>query len=122
MGSWDIKPEALHVVLTDVAADGQSMAKACGDAVSFGEETAASFGTASDVAEAFAGFWTPRQDIGQRIASLAFHKASVVAEAAQLFEQADGHMSETAVAAVESLDAGGSLAVTARGFGPALAK
>lgn len=122
MGSWDIRPDALHVVLTDVAADGQSMAKASDDAASFGEETAASFGTASDVAEAFAAFWTPRQDVGQRIASLVFHKASVVAEAAQLFEQADGDMSETAVTAVESLDATGSLTLTARGFGPALAK
>jgi hypothetical protein len=132
MGSWDIRPEALHAALADVAADGQSMALAAEDAASSGEEAAGAFGTASEVAGAFERFWAPRKDVGRRAASLVFHKAAVVAETAQLYLAADGEMADAASAAVGSPTSGAGRAVPAlpgnlgapllagRGFGAAV--
>ncbi|HXF02545.1 MAG TPA: DUF6507 family protein [Arthrobacter sp.] len=117
MGSWRINPRRLHTVLVDVAADGQSLDKAAGDAAAAGEQASSLFGSAADVAEAFAGFWSPRSDVGQRIAGLVYGKSRVVAEAAELFIDADGQMS-AAADFTESLNAGDAPVLAARGFGP----
>ncbi|MFT4470155.1 hypothetical protein ACMX2H_09640 [Arthrobacter sulfonylureivorans] len=118
MGSWRINPRQLHMVLVDVAADGQSLDKAAGDAAAAGEQAASLFGSAADVAEAFAGFWSPRSEVGQRIAGLVYGKSRVVAETAELFVDADGQMSAAAVDFAESLNAGDAPVLAARGFGP----
>ncbi|EMY36174.1 hypothetical protein D477_000465 [Arthrobacter crystallopoietes BAB-32] len=106
MGSWDIRPEALHAVLADVAADGQSMMMAAEDAAASGEEATNAFGTASDVAAAFGRFWAPRKDVGSRAAGALFHKAGVAAETAQLYLAADGEMADAASTATAGLTVG----------------
>ncbi len=118
MGSWRISPRRLHMVLVDVAADGQSLDKAAGDAAAAGDDASSLFGSAAEVAEAFSAFWSPRSEVGQRIAGLVYGKSQVVAEAGELFIAADGQMSEAAADFAETLNAGDAPVLAARGFGP----
>ena len=106
------------MVLVDVAADGQSLDKAAGDAAAAGDDASSLFGSAAEVAEAFNAFWSPRSEVGQRIAGLVYGKSQVVAEAAELFIDADGQMSAAAADFAETLNAGDAPVLAARGFGP----
>lgn len=95
--TYDIDVSVLQSVLMTVAVEGAALDRMAGGARAGGDEAARQFGTAVEAAEAFAGFWAPREDLGQRVASLVFRKADAVAEAAQAFVEADGEMGNTAL-------------------------
>ena len=104
--TYSVKPSGIHATLVDVAADGQSLAQAAKAARNCGDLAAGSFGTATTVAAAFKGFWSGRDDVGERIASLLFRKADAVSAAASAFVEADNEMTSTASAALAKLPAG----------------
>ncbi|MFB9797498.1 DUF6507 family protein [Arthrobacter citreus] len=103
---YSVNPSGIHATLVDVAADGQSLAQAAKAARDCGDAAAGSFGTATAVAAAFKGFWSGREDVGERIASLLFRKADAVSAAASAFVEADHEMTATASAALAKLPAG----------------
>lgn len=103
---YDIDVSALQAVLMAVAVDGTALHQAANEARAGGDEAAGQFGTAEGVAEAFGVFWAPRDDLGQRVASLVFRKADAVAEAAQAFVEADGEMSSTALRSLAEIHTG----------------
>lgn len=95
----------VHAILVDVAADGQSLQLAARDTTTAGDDAAAAFGTATTVAAAFNRFWGPRDDVGQRAASLVFRKTDAVSDALTVLIAADGDMSAGANSALERVPA-----------------
>lgn len=91
----------MQAILTDVAADGESLRSAAKDTKSSGDDASGSFGTASTVSAAFERFWSPRDDIGQRAASLVLRKTTSVSDAALALIKADGKMSSEASTALD---------------------
>lgn len=102
---YSVQPSGIHATLVDVAADGQSLTQAAKDARTCGETVAGSFGTAAAVAAAFQTFWSGRDDVGERVASLLFRKADAVAAAAAAFVEADSDMAAAASSALARLPA-----------------
>ncbi|MGP5607189.1 hypothetical protein [Arthrobacter rhombi] len=99
--AYKIDPGQLHAILVDVAADGESLRLVAQDTKTSGDEASGDFGTATTVSAAFARFWTPRDDIGQRAASLVFRKTTSVSDAALALIDADGKMSGEASSALD---------------------
>jgi uncharacterized protein YukE len=102
---YSMDPSGIHATLIDVAADGQSLTQAGKDARASGEKVADGFGTATVVAAAFRSFWSARDDVAERLASVLFRKADAVSTAAAAFADADDGMSSTASAALAKLPA-----------------
>ncbi|MBD8044235.1 hypothetical protein H9638_10500 [Arthrobacter sp. Sa2BUA2] len=100
---YEIQPAAIHAVVIDVAADGQALHQAGNAAADTAADLAGSFGSADVVAGAFASFWTPRQDVAQRISSLVFRKTTALTDVAQALIDADGEMSAAAQSALSTL-------------------
>ena len=100
---YEIQPAAIHAVVVDVAADGQALQQAGTAAAETAGGLAAGFGSAAVVAGAFSSFWTPRQDVAQRISSLVFRKATALTEAAQAYIDADVEMTAAAQSALSTL-------------------
>lgn len=98
--AYKIDAGALHAILIDVAADGESLRLAAKDTQTDGDTTQDSFGTATTVKAAFDRFWGPRDDVGQRAASLVYRKATAVSDAAAELIEADGAMSDAASTAL----------------------
>lgn len=104
-GSYSMDPSGIHATLVDIAADGQSLTQAAKAARTCGDKAAGYFGTATVVADAFNRFWSDRDDVGERVASLLFRKADAVSTAASAFSEADGTMAAAASAALAKLPA-----------------
>lgn len=102
---YEMDPAGIHATLVDVAADGQSLAQAAKDTHRLGDALTGNFGPAEEVAAAFAGFWSGRGDVGERIASVLFRKADAVSTAAQAFAEADTGMAAAASEALSRLPA-----------------
>lgn len=98
--AYKIEPGALHAILIDIAADGESLRSSSKDTKTNGDSVQDNFGTATTVKAAFDSFWAPRDDIGQRAASLLFRKATAVADAAAVLIEGDGKMSDEATTAM----------------------
>lgn len=98
--AYKIDKGQLHAVLVDVAADGQSLQLSAKDTLTAGDDAKEKFGTATTVSEAFTRFWTPRDDLGQRAASLVFRKAESLSQTAVALIGADGKMTDGASAAL----------------------
>lgn len=96
-------PSGIHATLVDVAADGQSLAEAAKATRACGDTVAGSFGTATVAASGFKSFWSGRDDVGERVASLLFRKADAVSTAASAFTEADAGMASAASAALAKL-------------------
>lgn len=79
--AYKIDPAQMHAILVDVAADGESLRLAAKDTKESGDDANGNFGTATTVSAAFGRFWSPRDDIGQRAASLVFRKTTSVSDA-----------------------------------------
>lgn len=103
--TFDVQPSGIHATLIDVAADGQSLAAAAKDTRVGGDRVAGLFGSADVVAAAFSTFWSGRDDVGERVASLVFRKADAVSTASQAFTEADATMDSEAAAALSQLSA-----------------
>ncbi|MGP5731379.1 hypothetical protein [Arthrobacter rhombi] len=99
--AYKIDPAQLHAILLDVAADGESLRSAAKDTKSSGDDASGNFGNATTVSAAFGRFWSPRDDIGQRVASLVFRKTTSVSDAALALIDADGEMSTEASTALD---------------------
>lgn len=93
---YDIDPAAVQAVLMAVAVEGTALNESANAARQAGDDAAAGFGMARDVAEAFTNFWKLRDDVAQRVSSLVFRKADSVAEAAQAFVAANREMTDSA--------------------------
>lgn len=104
--SYDIDVPSLQAILMAVATEGTSLHDAVNAAKTGGDDTAGQFGTATEVAEAFTSFWTPRADVGQRISSLVFRKAETVAVATQAFLAGDDEMHYNAHSIMTRVDTG----------------
>lgn len=102
---YSMDPSGIHATLVDVAADGQSLTQAGKAARDSGETVAEGFGTATVVASAFRSFWSARDDVAERVASVLFRKADAVSTAAAAFAEADNGMSSAASAALAKLPA-----------------
>lgn len=102
---YKIERGQVHAILVNVAADGQSLQLAAKDATTAGDDAAGSFGTATIAAAAFQRFWGPRDDVGQRAASLVFRKADAVTDAMTVLIAADGKMSDSARSALDRVPA-----------------
>ena len=94
---YSMDPAGIHATLVDVAADGESLLHAATDTRGCGEKVLELFGTADIASAAFARFWTSRDDVGERVASLLFRKADAVSTAAQAFINADSDMASNAL-------------------------
>lgn len=103
--AYKIERGQVHAILVNVAADGQSLQHAATDATTAGADAVGLFGTATTAATAFNRFWVPRDDIGQRAASLVFRKANAVADAMAVLIAADGKMSDAAGSALDRVPA-----------------
>lgn len=101
--TYKIDKGQLHAVLVDVAADGQSLQLSANDTKTAGDDAAEKFGTATTVSAAFTRFWTPRDDLGQRAASLVFRKSESLSETAVVLISADGAMTNDASAAARRI-------------------
>jgi hypothetical protein len=93
----------VHAALVRVAGDGQVLDTAALAAQSAGDALEGAFGTAAEGAAAFAAFWSPRADTGERLSALVLHQASCVAEAADAFIDSDGVMTDDARTAMGSM-------------------
>jgi hypothetical protein len=93
----------VHSTLVRVAGDGQVLDTAARAAQSAGDALEGAFGTAADAAAAFAAFWSPRSDTGERLSALVLHQAACVAEAADAFIDSDGVMTDDARSAMGSM-------------------
>ena len=94
--NYDIDTAAVQAVLMAVAVEGTALNESANAARQAGDDAAAGFGTAQEVAEAFTYFWRTREDVAQRVSSLVFRKADSVAEAAQAFVAANQEMTDSA--------------------------
>lgn len=101
--NYDIDVSAVQAVLMAVAVEGTALNESANAAKQAGDDAAAKFGMAGEVAEAFADFWKTRDDVAQRISSLVFRKADSVAEATQAFVAADGEMTDSADRAIAAV-------------------
>lgn len=101
--NYTIDVPAVQAVLMAIAAEGTALNAAAGAAKAAGDEAAAGFGTAAEVAEAFAGFWNQRDDVAQRVSSLVYRKADSVSDAVQAFVAADWEMTQSAERALTAI-------------------
>lgn len=101
--AYKIDTGQLHAVLIDVSADGESLRQAAKDTKTAGDDAGDSFGTATTVSAAFKRFWGPRDDVGQRAASLVFRKTTSVSDAAVILVDADGTMTDEASMALDQV-------------------
>lgn len=101
--NYAIDVPAVDSVLVRVAAEAAALNQAADAAKTAGDTAAALFGTAAEVSEAFTGFWKHREDVGQRVSRLVFHKTDSVADAARAFVAADGEMTDTAGRALAAI-------------------
>lgn len=104
--AYDIDVPSLQAILMAVAVEGTALHDTANDAADGGDDVGGRFGTATEVSEAFAAFWTPRRDVGQRISSLVFRKAETVAAATQAFLAADDEMQYNARSIMTRVDTG----------------
>ena len=101
--NYDIDVSAVQAVLMAVAVEGAALNDCANAAKQAGDDAVASFGTAEEVAEAFAGFWKTRDDTAQRVSSLVFRKADSLADAVAAFVAGDGEMTDSADRALARL-------------------
>ncbi|GLB69323.1 DUF6507 family protein [Arthrobacter mangrovi] len=96
MAAYSVSVEGVRGVLLEVAAQGQFLVDEGRQLAATAESVRGSFGTAEDVAAAFAGFWSQRDQVADQLSGTMYASAAAVGEAAAAFAAGDEEMAATA--------------------------
>lgn len=86
----------IHQILMDVAGAGEALGASVKETNDAAVHIAGSFGDIDKVRSAFDAFRAARSDVGDRISSVLFRKASGIATAAEAFKAGDSTMETSA--------------------------
>jgi hypothetical protein len=96
MTTYSVSVEGVRRVLLDVSVQGQFLVDEGLQLASTAASIQDSFGTAEDVAAAFAGFWSRRDHVVGQLSGVMYASAAAVGEAAAAFAAGDREMAATA--------------------------